>query len=32
VLARGKKAHDKRAAVRERQARKEMERAIKDHR
>lgn len=31
-LARGKKSHDKRAALRERQVRKEMDRAIKQHR
>ena len=32
ALARGKKAHDKRATIRERQVKKEMERAIKDGR
>ncbi len=32
ALARGKKRHDKRAAMRERQIRKEMDRAIKAHR
>jgi len=31
-LARGKKSHDKRAVVRERQVKKEMDRAIKEHR
>jgi len=31
-LARGKKAHDKRSAIRERQVKKEMDRAIKAHR
>jgi len=32
ALARGKKQHDKRAVLRERQVRKEMARAIKNHR
>ena len=32
ALARGKKAHDKRSVIRERQVKKEMERAIKSHR
>jgi len=32
ALARGKKAHDKRAAIRERAVKKEMDRAMKDHR
>ena len=32
ALCRGKKAHDKRATLRERQVKKEMERAIKQHR
>jgi SsrA-binding protein len=32
ALCRGKKSHDKRATLRERQAKKDMERAIKQHR
>jgi len=32
ALGRGKKAHDKRATLRERQVKKEMDRAIKAHR
>ena len=31
-LARGKKSHDKRAAIKERMVKKEMDRAIKQHR
>lgn len=32
ALAKGKKAHDKRAAIKEREVKKEMDRAIKQHR